>query len=184
MFRVKTMATRSERKRAPERLAAICKMVQKGLTVRHAGERLHVHHSTISQWRRELPDFDAAITAAEAEFIDSQIANIRAAGKRSWQASAWLLERKWPAFFSQPQIQLNMPNGQIQHDELSVILENLRNSPEARRLLPHLVKDLRPIIDIPTLPARTIDSEKTVEGRKITDGDSECHSTENRRAAP
>jgi hypothetical protein len=68
-----------------------------------------VHHTTVGRWRKELPEFDTAILAAEAAFIDSQIANIRAAAKTSWQASAWLLERKWPAHFSQPQVQLSMP---------------------------------------------------------------------------
>ena len=79
--------SRSESKRTPQMLAAICKLVKTGLSVSHAAEKLHVHHTTVGRWRKELPEFDAAILAAEAEFIESQIANIRRAAKTSWQAS-------------------------------------------------------------------------------------------------
>jgi hypothetical protein len=85
---------RNQSKRTPLLLAAICELVQKGLSIRHAAEKLHVHHSTVGQWRKDLPEFDAAIAAAEAAFIEDQISNIRAAATRNWQASAWLLERK------------------------------------------------------------------------------------------
>src|ERR1700746_2289440 len=93
--------SRSERKRTPRMLKAICELVRNGLSVRHAAEKLHIHHTTVGRWRSELSDFDAAILAAEAEFIEAQVANIRMAAKTSWQASAWLLERKFPEFYSQ-----------------------------------------------------------------------------------
>jgi hypothetical protein len=137
------MSTRSERKRTPERLAAICKMVQKGLTMRHAAERLHVHHSTVNQWRKELPDFDAALAAAEAAFIEEQIANIRAAAKTSWQASAWLLERKWPAFFSQPQVQLHHGVVKVEFEDFGGMLKTIHDSPEALRALQSMTGSFR-----------------------------------------
>jgi hypothetical protein len=116
-------------------LSAICELVENGLSVSHAAEKLHIHHTTVGRWRNELPEFDAAILAAEAAFIDSQIANIRTAAQKNWQASAWLLERKWPAHFSQPQVRLNMPVN-VEYKELSVVLQELKQCPEARRLLP------------------------------------------------
>jgi hypothetical protein len=133
-YQVPQSKSRSERKRTAKMLSAICELVKNGLSVSHAAEKLHVHHTTVGRWRKELPEFDAAILAAEAAFIDSQIANIRAAAKTSWQASAWLLERKWPAHFSQPQVQLSMPV-KVEHKELNVLLDELNQSPEARRLL-------------------------------------------------
>jgi hypothetical protein len=124
--------------------------VKNGLSVSHAAEKLHVHHTTVGRWRKELPEFDAAILAAEAEFIDSQIANIRTAAQKNWQASAWLLERKWPAFFSQPQVQFNMPVPKDQSEDFEETLEKLRACPEARRLMPGLFNDS--VIDVPALP--------------------------------
>src|SRR6266487_3092817 len=82
--------SRSERKRTAKTLSAICELVKKGLSVSHAAEKLHLHHTTVGRWRKELPDFDTAILAAEAEFIDSQVANIRTAATKNWQAAAWL----------------------------------------------------------------------------------------------
>jgi hypothetical protein len=49
------------------------------------------------------------------------------------EASAWLLERKWPTHFSQPQVQLSMPVN-VEYKELSVLLEELKQCPEARAL--------------------------------------------------
>jgi transposase-like protein len=137
------MSTRSERKRTPERLAAICKMVQKGLTMRRAAEQLHIHHSTVNQWRKELPDFDAALAAAEAAFIKEQLANICLAAKTSWQASAWLLERKFPSEFSQPQIQLHHGVVKVEFEDFGGILKTIHDSPEALRALQSMTGSFR-----------------------------------------
>ena len=133
-------------------LKAICELVRNGLSVNHAAEKLHVHHTTVGRWRKELPEFDEAILAAEAEFIESRLADISTAAKKSWQAAAWLLERKWPAFFSQPQVQLNMPGVTGGFDDLGEMLAKLRDSEEWQRISgQNTVKG--PIIDVPALPA-------------------------------
>jgi hypothetical protein len=117
-------------------LTAICKLVQKGLAVSHAAERVRVHHSTVARWRTEDPDFDEALKSAEAAFIERQTENIqRAADKGNFAASAWLLERKHPAYYSQPQIQLHMGVGGVPFESLDVLMERMRNSPEAVRRL-------------------------------------------------
>jgi hypothetical protein len=138
-------------------LSAICELVKGGLSVSHAAEKLRVHHSTAGRWRKELPEFDTAILAAEAEFIDSQIANIRTAAKTSWQASAWLLERKWPAFFAQPQVQFNMPGARIQVDDFAEMLGRFRQI-ESGESLQKTVQG--PTIDVPALPAPVHHSEE------------------------
>ena len=144
-------------KRTPKILAAICELVKNGLSVSHAAEKLHVHHSTVARWRKELAEFDTAILAAEAEFIDSQIANIRTAAKTSWQASAWLLERKFPEFFSQPQVQFNMPGAKIQVDDFGVMLERYRQSPAYQKAVGQEESLQKTVggstIDVPALPA-------------------------------
>jgi hypothetical protein len=151
--------SRSERKRTPTMLAAICKLVKKGLSIPHAAEKVHVHHTTIGRWRQDDPKFNAALLAAESAFIEEQIENIRSAGKRNWCASAWLLERKWPQFFSQPQVQLNMPGAKLPFEDLAMMLEAIRNSPCARNALEQAGVDMK-LLPVP--------EEKLVAGKEIT----------------
>jgi hypothetical protein len=149
-------------------LSAICELVSKGLSVNHAAQKLHVHHSTVAHWRREMPDFDAAILAAEAEFIDGQVANIRTAATKNWQAAAWLLERRWPAFYAQPQVQFNLPGAKPEFDDFPALLEKLRQSPayladieeeeSKSNESPRLHGDS--IIDVPALPAHYSDEKE------------------------
>ncbi len=154
---------RSERKRTAKMLSAICQLVKNGLSVNHAAEKLHVHHSTVARWRKELQEFDTAILAAEAEFIDSQVANIRTAATTSWQAAAWLLERKWPAFFSQPQVQFNMPGAKIQFEDLSALQARLQQSPAFQQSMANheLMEKTREdsIIDVPALPVHHLEEQ-------------------------
>ena len=134
--------SRSQSKRTPLFLAAICELVKQGLSVRRAAEHLKVHHSTVAAWRSQDPQFDADVAAAEAQFIQGQLEIIKDAAKKgSWQASAWILERRLPAEFSQPQVQLSMPVN-VEYKELSVVIEELRQSPEAMRLFPGLFDSL------------------------------------------
>jgi hypothetical protein len=127
--------SRSDSKRTPVLLAGICELVKQGLSIRRAAERLKVHHSTVAAWRSQDPEVDTDVAAAEAQFIHGQLEVIKDAAKKgSWQASAWILERRLPAEFSQPQVQLSMPVN-VEHKDLSVRLEELKQSPEARRLL-------------------------------------------------
>lgn len=152
--------SRSERKRTPTMLATICKLVQKGLSIPHAAEKVHVHHTTVGRWRQDDLEFDAALRAAEAAFIEEQTENIRGAGKRNWCASAWLLERKWPQFFSQPQIQLNMGAVKTEVEDLASMIARLRSSPEALRTLHEMGIDT-------ALLQQAQGNEKTVEAREI-----------------
>jgi hypothetical protein len=87
-----------------------------------------VHHSTVAAWRSQDPEFDTDVAAAEAQFIHGQLEIIKDAAKKgSWQASAWILERRLPAEFSQPQVQLSMPVN-VEYKDLSVRLEELKQS--------------------------------------------------------
>jgi len=158
--------SRSNSKRTPKMLSAICELVSKGLSVNHAAQRLHVHHSTVTHWRRELPDFDAAILAAEAEFIDSQVANIRTAAAKNWQAAAWLLERKWPASFAQPQVQFNLPAAKTQSDDFPSLLKLLRQSPAYQQMIVDESRKITgngSIIEVPALPLH----QPVEEGEKL-----------------
>jgi hypothetical protein len=135
---------KSVSKKTPQMLAAICTMIEAGLSVQRAAGKLKVHYTTIGIWRRDSPEFELAIQKAEAVFIQRQVSNVQAAAdKGSWQASAWLLERKFPSEFSQPQVQLHHGVLKVQFDDFSATLKRLRSSPEAMRTMPDL-----PVIEV------------------------------------
>jgi hypothetical protein len=157
--------TRSERKRTPQMMRSICRLVRKGLSVQRASEIVRVHRTTIARWRAEHPDFDADVCAAEAGFIKEMTDNIREAGKTNWQASMTIMERRFPAEFSQPQVQIQMGVGGPDHiEELSVTIERAKKDPQV----------LKDIEDIKTLGVHrwlalqeAQRTEKPVEGREI-----------------
>ena len=69
--------------------------------------------------------------------MQHQVENIQAAAnKGSWQASAWLLERRFATEYSQPQIQIqNNVNLKQAPETAEAVMERLRNSPEAMRAI-------------------------------------------------
>lgn len=126
---------RSDAKLRPNVQAAICKLVESGLTIRRAAELLKIHHSTIAEFRERHPEFSEALLAAEGRFVQHQIDNIQtAANKGNWQASAWLLERRFATEYSQPQIQIqNNLNLRPTSEGAEETMARLRASPEAMR---------------------------------------------------
>jgi hypothetical protein len=148
---IKPNRRRSASKLNAQTTDAICEMIRRGLSLRRAGEALGIHHSTIGRWREERADFASAVVTAEAQFVQNQLATIRkAAVNGSWQAAAWMLERRLPAEFSQPQIQLTQKNLNVPCDELDQTLARLRASPAALASLEQL---RGPVIEART-PAR------------------------------
>lgn len=141
---MKAATSKPDRRRSASKLtaqttAAICEMIRRGLSLRRAGEALGIHHSTIGRWREEHPDFASAVVTAEAEFVQNQLATIRkAAVNGSWQAAAWMLERRLPAEFSQPQIQLTQNNLNLPSGGMEQALAKLQGSPAAAALLEQL----------------------------------------------
>jgi len=66
----------------------------------HAAHEAGVSHETFYDWLTRYPDFAEAVKKAEAAFILAALQRIDdAVQKGSWQAAAWLLERKYPAQF-------------------------------------------------------------------------------------
>lgn len=66
-----------------------------GLTQRDAAVLAGICEDTLSLWKRRDSDFSEQIRQKEIEFKRKQVGNITRAAERSWQASAWLLERKY-----------------------------------------------------------------------------------------
>jgi hypothetical protein len=78
--------------------------VERGLTYARAAQACGIGYSTFKQWmargRKEkrgiYADFAAAIKKADAVCEGWHLENIRKHAVKSWQASAWTLERKFP----------------------------------------------------------------------------------------
>mgnify|MGYP001587132164 FL=1 len=86
-------------KRDPKRRAMILAAIAGGNPFRFACQCAGISEDMFANWRREESDFAEAVKAAEGRFIDRNVAIVQRAAKRSWQAAAWLLERRNPDEF-------------------------------------------------------------------------------------
>lgn len=84
---------------SPEITEEICKNIILGLTVRDACLLSDISEETYYRWLKEHTAFRESIEKAKAAFKQRNIAVIAKASLKSWQASAWLLERKMPEEF-------------------------------------------------------------------------------------
>lgn len=80
-------------------IASITEAITLGATYRRACAAAGISEETFNVWRREKPAFSEAIEKAEYEFTRKHLDVIRLAATRdgTWQASAWMLERRYPA---------------------------------------------------------------------------------------
>jgi transposase len=95
----------------PDRREAVFSAIRAGATLRDASEAAGVGYSTLKGWRAqgrkdvkagsdtEYSAFLAHTKKAAAEFITTNVKAITEHGKKSWQALAWLLERRRPDLF-------------------------------------------------------------------------------------
>lgn len=74
--------------------------ISQGLTQRDASVLAGISEDTLSLWKRKDSDFSEQIRQKEIECKLSHIKNIKEASKKTWQASAWWLERKFKDEFS------------------------------------------------------------------------------------
>ncbi len=87
-------------KLTPERHNAICDMVRDGVCLGEAAEAVGVDRGTVYRWRqstrspyREFAvELEQALGEAEARLVK----HISQAAETTWQAAAWMLERRWP----------------------------------------------------------------------------------------
>lgn len=91
-----------------DKINRICDAIKRGLSNRSAAASVGISHVSFYNWvnRGEHEDdtlyskFYDGVQAASAEFEASRIRNIASHEETSWQASAWLLERKLPDEYS------------------------------------------------------------------------------------
>jgi hypothetical protein len=75
------------------------RLVSVGFSTRRAARLVGVSPSTVREKARTSPPFACGYEDAKAQAIPALAENVFHAGKRSWRASAWLLERLCPSHF-------------------------------------------------------------------------------------
>jgi hypothetical protein len=89
----------------PERVAGVLAGIKLGQSRTQAGRAAGVTHQTIARWAERVPSFAAQLDQAEAEGQQLLLKIVVAAAAKNlpntWQAAAWLLERRWPNDFGQ-----------------------------------------------------------------------------------
>lgn len=96
-------------KYSQEIIDEICKYLKAGNNQHDSAVLAGISDETFHVWRREKPEFSEALKKAEYECKARNIAFIQKAAEKSWQASAWYLERKYNDEFALKQI--NEVNG-------------------------------------------------------------------------
>ena len=86
---------------SPALMVTICEAVAGGLSLDHTLRMLGLQ-KVFPSWRRAAKNFiDELVARADSEFVSVNLDKIRKHTDKSWQAAAWLLERRFPSQFSQ-----------------------------------------------------------------------------------
>jgi len=80
--------------------------VRTGLTLERAAELVGMNPGTVQGWTTKRPEFGRRVKKARREHEVSLLQSIEAAGERSWQAKAWILERAHG--YAQPSSRLSL----------------------------------------------------------------------------
>lgn len=91
-------------KLTPEVQEKICEYVRQGLTYEIAARAAGISESTFYRWRErgekarggKFREFWEALKRAEAEAEQRLVERILSASSDTWQAAAWILERRYP----------------------------------------------------------------------------------------
>ncbi len=78
-----------------EIIESICKDIENGLPQKQAAIINGVGESTFYEWVKEKPEFAESVKKALSTFMKKHIQRINIASNKSWQASAWMLERRF-----------------------------------------------------------------------------------------
>jgi hypothetical protein len=85
---------------SPALMKALCESIACGVSLSHSLNLLGLSR-VYQTWRKADKQFiDEQIAVAESTFVAENLGKIRSATDKSWQAAAWLLERRYPSQFS------------------------------------------------------------------------------------
>ena len=92
-------------KMTSERVEAVLMGLRRGLSRTVAGQAAGVSKDSIRRWMERSATFRADTEQAEAESQSMLLGIVLAAAAKklpnTWQAAAWLLERRWPEAYGQ-----------------------------------------------------------------------------------
>lgn len=81
-------------KQSPEIIKRIIDLLRAGNTRKTSSIAAGISEDTFARWLASNADFADAVKKAEEEAVARHVAIIAKAAERSWQASAWWLERR------------------------------------------------------------------------------------------
>lgn len=84
-------------KYTPETVKRIIEAIKLGLAYVDAANYGGISFETFNEWRKAFPEFSEAIEQASGQAVMACMARIqKSANEGKWQASAWILERRYP----------------------------------------------------------------------------------------
>ncbi len=112
-------------------VSTICNLLKAGNTRRTSAIAGGISEETFYVWMKSKSEFSESVKKAEAEAEARNVAIINQAGKTSWQASAWWLERRRKEDFGkQDRVDITTNGKDIQTmtvQQLDAEIERLKN---------------------------------------------------------
>jgi transcriptional regulator with XRE-family HTH domain len=96
-----TKILKRKNKATDQRLEIILDCISRGYSQRDAARLAGISEDTISNWKKDS-DFSEQMEQKEIEYKYSLLKIIQDAGQKSWQACAWILERKYHSEYGKP----------------------------------------------------------------------------------
>jgi hypothetical protein len=109
-------------KASDTRINIILDAISHGYTQRDASKLAGISEDTLCLWKKDS-DFSEQMEQKEIEYKYSLLSTIEKAGERSWQACAWILERKYHSEYGKPKEDSN--SDEILRVQQTLILERL-----------------------------------------------------------
>lgn len=122
-------------KMTPEVISAVVKAIELGMTLKHAAQAANIAESTLHKYKRlgeagdeRFAEFAKGIKNAEARVIGRCFNNLHRAAEteNKWQASAWVLERRFG---------YGLHNGQVQPGPMLQGLQSGEEETQRRTLI-------------------------------------------------
>lgn len=140
-------------KYSKEIIEEISGYLEEGASAKDACDLAGISEETFYAWKKEKPEFSESVTKGKLKFKIGLIKTINEAGRKTWQASAWILEHRYPKEFSLKHLD-NTEYEETNKDELT---------PEQREMVDRFLnheKEIRSAL-------RSIDEIMTVEQRGL-----------------